>query len=149
MSDNQTAPTRKGWSGNTKNTLDNSAMLGAKWWKPGDELACVFNRTFQTKYGQGYEFLLAKPQSLHVLTDTYGMSIKADESHPDARKITRFALPNLSGFDMAVQDLKTGAPGFGDFRFGDRCIIRCVEIREAKEFGFSDMPMFNIVVDPR
>lgn len=136
---------RRGWVGNTKRTLETGAMLGAKWWQAGDTLCCIFQRVFPTKFGDGHEFLLVKPQSLTVAVDEFGVSTKKGDG--EQRIITRFAMPPLAGFAMAIQDLQTN--GFPGFAFGDRCIITCIDIQEAKEFGMSNMPMFEISVDPR
>lgn len=136
---------RRGWSGTTKRTLEQGAMLGAKWWAVGDELACMYQRSFETKFGTGYNFLLVKPQSLTVAIDEFGVTTKKGDG--EQRQITAFSMPPLAGFEMALQDLQSsGFPGFKAF---DRVIIRCVEIQKADDFGRSDMPMFEISVDAR
>lgn len=150
MAEQQTQTRRAGWSGSTKQTLSSGCMLGAKWWKAGDKLACIFQREFETKFGTGYEFMLVKPATINVFVDEYGTTYKqqpADDAKGEMRQATRFALPSLAGFDMAYQDMQ--ANGFPGFRFGDRVLIECTEIQEAKDFGFSDMPMFNLSVDQR
>ena len=138
---------RGGFIGTTKNTLENSAMLGAEFWHEGMEVSVLFNREFATKYGMGTEFLLVLPIALFVKIDQYGHASPCLSDDTDARRITRFAMPPLSGFDMAMQDLK--ANGFDGFRLHDRCIIKCVGKQKASEIGFSDMPLFEISVDPR
>jgi hypothetical protein len=141
---------RRGWKGNTKQTLENGAMLGAKWWAKGDKILCVYQRSFDTKYGRGFNFMLVQPTSLTVSIDEFGSCTKkAIHEKDEQRQITQFAIPPLAGFDMALQSLQASAPGFGDFRFGDKCVIECNDIQEAKEFGFANMPMFEISVDPR
>lgn len=141
---------RAGWSGNTKRTLETGAMLGASWWTVGDKVSCLFQREFETKFGKGHEFMLVQPRTMSVFIDEFGKTYKkqpADGAAGVDREITRFAIPPLAGFDMAVQDME--ASGFPGFWFGARCIIECTEVQLAKEFGFSDMPIFNISVDPR
>lgn len=138
-------PARRGWTGSTKRTLENSAMLGAKWWAVDDTLSCIFQRTFETKFGTGYEFMLVKPQTLTVAVDDYGVSRKTGDG--EQRIITRFAMPPLAGFDMAIQDLQHN--GFPGLRWGDRCVIKCVELQRSLHDDQSDMPMFEISIDPR
>lgn len=145
-------PTKKraGWVGTTRETMENGAMLGGKWWKAGDEIACIFQRTFPTKYGEGHEFLLVKPQTVTVFVDEFGSTYKKqpeDNTVGQDRQINRFSLPPLAGFDMAVQALQ--AAGFPGFRFGDRTSIKCIAVQTATEFGYSDMPEFEVSVDPR
>lgn len=143
-------PARRGFHGNTRRTLESGCMLGAKWWQPGDKLAALFQRQFETRYGPGHEFLLVKPESLTVFIDEYGTSYKkqpADDAKGQDHQVTRFSLPPLAGFDMAIQDMM--ANGFDGLRFGDRVLIECTEIEPAKKFGHSDMPIFDISVDSR
>jgi hypothetical protein len=150
METNQSTPRRGAFTGSSRHTQESGAMLGGKWWQVGDELTCLFQRNFTTKYGEGTEFMLIKPTSLTVFVDEFGGAYKkqpADNISGNDKQITRFALPPLAGFDMAVQDLHSA--GFPGFKFGDKCIIRCTEIQPGKEFGISDMPMFEISVDPR
>jgi hypothetical protein len=144
-----TSPTaRRGYSGKTQNTLDNSAMLGAEFWHEGQEVLCLYNREFATKYGAGHEFLLVSPKQLMVAIDQYGHASPADvATNHAAKSITRFAMPPLAGFDMAYQDLV--ANGFDTFRHGDRVVIRCVGIQKSTNREFSDMPMFELSVDAR
>lgn len=131
--------------------MEAGGFLSAKWWRLGDEIACIFNRTFETKYGLGYEFILVKPSTITIAVDQFGSSYKKDDPEiPEGcaiRPITRFSIPPLAGFDMALQDMKAG--GFPGFQFGDKCIIKCTDIQASKDFGFSDMPMFELSVDPR
>ena len=136
---------RRGWTGTTKNTQESGAMLGAKWWAKGDDIHCLFQRTFETKFGTGHEFLLIKPQTLTVNVDQFGSTTKKGDG--EQRILTRFAVPPLAGFTMALQDLQTS--GFPGLRFGDRCILKCVDIQESQDFGFSAMPLFEISVDTR
>lgn len=138
---------RAGFSGKTQNTIDNSAMLGAEFWSPGIKLACIYNRDFATKYGQGHEFMLVIPQFVYIKIDQYGHSSPVPADSPEAKKITRFAMPPLAGFDMAYQDMI--ANGFDGFRHGDKCLIQCVGIQKATSADYSDMPLFDISVDPR
>lgn len=143
-------PARRGWHGNTKRTLESGCMLGAKWWVVGDSLACLYQREFETRYGPGHEFLLVKPETLTVFIDEFGTSYKkqpADDVKGQDKTVTRFSLPPLAGFDMALQDMI--ANGFPGLRFGDRMIITVTEIEPAKKYGHSDMPIFDISVDPR
>lgn len=141
---------RRGWKGNTRQTLENGAMLGAKWWGKGDKLSCIYQRSFETKFGLGYNFLLVQPESLTVSIDEFGSCTKKPVNDGDQqRQITQFALPPLAGFDMAVQAVQASAPGFGEFRFGDRCIIECIDVEKSAKMGYSDMPVFDITVDPR
>ena len=135
----------RGWKGSTKNTLQSGGMLGAKWWSKGDVIGCLFQRTFNTKYGEGYEFTLVSPQSLKVFVDEFGTTTKTGPG--DEKTLTRFALPSLNGFEMAVQDMMT--EGFLGFQAFDKVTITCVDILPATESGYSDMPMFEITVDPR
>jgi hypothetical protein len=134
--------------GRTQSTIENSAMLGAKWWKKGDKLSVLFNRQFDTKFGTGWEFRLVNPPTLTINVDEFGVATKStDETareSKETRTITRFGIPNLAGFDMALQDLQSS--GFKGLTQNDRVVIECVDIQEAKEFGFSDMPMFEISV---
>lgn len=139
-------PVRKGWQGSTRRTLDNSAMLGAKWWEAGDELYCIYQRSFDTKFGEAHEFMLVKPQVLLVSVDEFGICRKRGEEGTD-RDVTRFALPPLAGFEMAVQDCMTA--GFPGFKFGDAVIIKCVEVQPPVDENRSPMPMFEISVDKR
>jgi hypothetical protein len=141
----ETQQRKRGWTGSTKQTLDQGAMLGGKWWSKGDKIHCIFQRVFDTKFGTGYNFLLVQPSSLVVAVDEFGICTKKGDG--EQRQITQFAMPPLAGFDMAVQSLQSN--GFDNFRFFDKVIIECVDIQEAKEFGYSDMPMFEISVDPR
>jgi hypothetical protein len=143
---------RRGWSGTTQRTQENSCMLGAKWWKKDDKLSVLFQRKFMTKFGDGHEFLLVQPEHLTVNVDEFGVATKSTDTtaaneSKQTKTITRFGMPPLAGFDMAVQDLMSS--GFDGFKQNDRVIIKCVDIQEAKDFGFSDMPMFEISVDPR
>lgn len=138
---------RQPFVGSTKNTQDNSAMLGAEFWKEGMEISALYNREFATKYGAGHEFLLVQPRQLFVKTDQYGHSSPTVAGDAEGRPITRFAMPPLAGFDMAYQDLV--ANGLDRFQHGDRCIIRCVGVQKATNSDFSDMPQFEISVDPR
>lgn len=142
-----TQPRRGGFSGSTKNTLDSSAMLGSEFWKEGMQVSVLYNREFATKYGAGTEFLLVVPRELFVKVDEFQHYSPALADDPNARKITRFAMPPLAGFEMAVQDLK--ANGFDGFRLHDACIIKCVGIQKSTQRDFSDMPLFEISVDPR
>lgn len=149
MSSAPSTPRRGGYTGSTQRTLESGAMLGAKWWTKGDELHALFQRTFDTRYGLGHEFMLVKPASVNVFIDEFGSTYKkqpADQANGVDKQITRFAIPPLAGFDMAVQDLHTA--GFSGFRFGDRCIIRCVGTQPGVG-GYSDMPLFEISVDAR
>ncbi len=143
-------PRRAGWSGNSRTTQESGAMLGAKWWAEGDTIACIYQREFETKFGLGHEFLLVQPATLTVFVDEYGSTYKKqpdDNAHGVDKTLTRFAMPPLAGFDMAVQDLE--ANGFPGFRQGDRCVITCIGIQKGTTVGFSDMPEFTISVDPR
>lgn len=141
--------TRRGaFTGSTKKTLESGCMLGAKWWEVGDEISALFSRHFPTKFGEGSEFLLIKPTSLSVFIDEYGVATKKAQNEGDMLKlVTRFAMPPLAGYDMAVQDLLNS--GFTGFQHGDRCIIKCVEIQNASQEGYSNMPLFEISVDQR
>lgn len=136
---------RRGWSGTTKNTLEKTAMLGGKWWEKGDKLACIFSRTFETKFGTGYEFMLVQPSTLTVNVDQYGVTTKKGEGV--AKIITRFAMPSLAGFEMALQDMMGN--GFEGLRFGDKVLIECVDIQESSDSSQSPMPQFDVSVDPR
>ena len=109
-------PQKRGWSGSTDETITSGAMVGGKWWEPGDEISCIFNREFETKYGPGYDFLLVKPKTLTVYVDEFGIARKKPISDTnESRMITRLAIPPLAGFDMAYQALKAkGFPGFQD-----------------------------------
>src|SRR5271157_3991230 len=131
---------RQGFSGKTQNTLDNSAMLGAEFWKEGQEILCIYNRSFATKYGEGHEFLLVTPRTVFVKVDQYGHASPGLVSDDGVRGITRFAMPPLAGFDMAYQDMI--ANGFDGFRHGDRCKIQCVGVEKSNDPNFSDMPKF-------
>ena len=87
---------------------------------------------------------------LNVFIDDFGKSYKeqpTDDAKGNMQQITRFAMPPLAGFDMALQDMMAG--GFPGFRFGDRVLITCTEIQPATQNDYSDMPMFEISVDPR
>lgn len=144
------ARTRAGWSGNSKNTLDSNAMLGAKWWNPGDKLLCLWQRSFDTKYGQGHQFMLVSPETLTCFVDEFGNTYKkqpSDDVTGNDVTVTRFSLPHLAGFDLALQDME--AKGFPGFWFGARCVIECTEVQVATQLGYSDMPVFSISVDPR
>lgn len=141
---------RGGWSGNSNETLEGNAMLGAKWWQVGDKLLCLWQRSFETKYGEGHQFMLVQPESLTVFCDTYGVCYKKQPSDNVAGQdltVSRFSMPHLMGLDTAIQALE--AKGFPGFWFGARCIIECIGIKQATEFGYSDMPVFSISVDPR
>lgn len=139
---------RGAYTGSTQKTLESGCMLGAKWWEKGDEIHALFSRHFPTKFGEGSEFLLIKPTSLSVYVDEWGVSTKkAQKEGQEVRLVTRFALPPLAGYEMAVQDLLNN--GFTGFQHGDRCIIRCVEVQASSTEGYSNMPMFEISVDPR
>ena len=143
-----TSPNRRmPFVGKTQNTLDNSAMLGAEFCKAGVAVKAQYNRSFATKYGEGHEFLLLDPKALTIKTDQYGHSSPCNEDDPEARKITRFAMPPLAGFDMAVQDLIAG--GFDGFRHGDRVVIGCSEVQPTTSADMSPMPMFALSVDAR
>lgn len=151
MTQQTTAPPRRsGWSGNTRTTQESGAMLGAKWWSDGDKLACIFQREFETRYGIGREFLLVSPATLTVFIDEYGSAYKKqpdDSTKGVDKQLTRFAMPPLAGFYMAVQDME--ANGFPGFKRGDRVLITCVGMQQGTGVGFSDMPEFEISVDSR
>src|SRR5271157_1613989 len=99
---------RRGFTGSTERTLKQGAMLGAKWWAKDDKLSCIFQREFQTKFGTGYNFMLAQPAVLTVYVDEFGVcSKKPQHDNAEARQITQFAMPPLAGFDMALQDMQT------------------------------------------
>jgi hypothetical protein len=93
------------------------------------------------------EFLLALPKTLYLHRDQYGVCTRAIEGEAGAIAVTRFAMPPLAGFDMAVQDLY--ASGFDGFRHGDRCIIKCVGVTPPKRDDQSPMVKFEISVDAR
>jgi hypothetical protein len=143
-------PRRSGWSGNTRTTQESGAMLGAKWWSDGDKVACIFQREFETKFGIGREFLLVSPATITVFVDEYGSTYKKqpdDGTKGQDKQLTRFAMPPLAGFDMAVQDME--ANGFPGFKQGDRVLISCIGVQKATNANFSDMPEFDISVDSR
>jgi hypothetical protein len=141
----ETTEKRRGWSGNTDDTLESGGMLGAKWWTVGDKLLCLFQREFETKYGPGYEFMLVSPTSLTVSEDQYGALTKKGDGKQ--RQLTRFAIPPLAGFTMAIQNMES--KGFPGFQFRDRVTIECVDIQRSDNPDYSDMPKFVITVDDR
>lgn len=147
MSTTPQSRSRGGYTGSTRNTVDNSGMLGAEFWLVGTEVLAIYNREFPTKHGVGREFMLVKPEFMYIKADQYGHCSPTTADDPAGKKITRFAMPPLAGFDMAYQDMR--ANGFDGFRYGDRVRILVTEIQKAQEFGFSDMAMFQISVDPR
>jgi len=146
----QAPPQRRGWTGNSNETLDGNAMLGAKWWAVGDKLLCLWQRSFETKFGTGHQFMLVQPETLTVFVDQFGVSYKKqpkDDVEGTDISVSRFSLPHLAGFDLALQALES--KGFPGFWFGARCIVKCIAMKEATQFGYSDMPVFELSVDPR
>jgi hypothetical protein len=138
---------RPAYSGNSKKTLESGAMLGAKWWAVGDKVVCLFQRDFETKFGLGHEFMLSDPKTLTVFVDEFGSTYKRqpdDGTKGTDRQITRFAIPPLAGFGMAIQDLQ--ANGYRGFAFGDRVTIECTDVEPAIDLNRSPMPMFSISV---
>lgn len=139
---------RKGWTGNSKQVIENSAMLGGKWWDKGDKLLCIFQREFTTRYGLGYAFLLVSPSTLTVSVDKYGAATKKARNEGDIQKqITQFSVPPLAGIQKALQSLQ--ANGFDNFRFGDKCQITCFDIIPPTKDDYDPSPEFEISVDPR
>jgi hypothetical protein len=64
----------------------------------------------------------------------------------EARKLDQFAMGALAGYQMALDDLK--AQGWKGFQLHDRVWIKCVELQPATQRGYSDMPMFEITIEP-
>jgi hypothetical protein len=152
MAEQTQQPTRRAWTGNSKHALESSAMLGGKWWQVGDKIACIFQRDFTTRHGLGREFMLVQPQVLTVFVDEWGSTYRQQPNETTKgadKQITRFALPPLQGFESALHDLQAAAPGFGDLRFGDHCLITCFAIKPSDDPNQSDSPQFELSVDPR
>lgn len=59
-------------------------------------------------------------------------------------KLEKFAVGNLSGIDMAIQDCKS--QGFDFFRPSDYVTFECTEIQPAMQQGRADMPLFKVEI---
>lgn len=59
-------------------------------------------------------------------------------------KLEKFAVGQMAGIEMAIQDLKT--QGFDFFRTTDYVTFECTDIQQATQAGFSDMPLFVVSV---
>lgn len=82
-----------------------------------------------------------RPASLEVVLDSRGrISVEGKK-----QSITRVAIGNLTGFEMALESLKES--GFTGFRFGDTVTIECTDVQEASEQGRSAMPKFTVLVE--
>lgn len=89
---------------------------------------------------------------IHQFSCVSPLEVPLDENgkfNPNGKptKLEKFAVGNLSGIDMAIQDLKT--QGFDFFRTSDYVTFECTEIQPALKFGNSDMPLFTVSITDR
>lgn len=140
-------------TGSTQGTIAGGGLLGATYWTKGTRLTGIYVRSFTTKYGQCDEFLLMSPPNIHLVCDSstgavLGKATVPDMKVPDGqevRTLTRFSMGNLTGYEMALQDLK--AKGVEQFRYQDRVEIHCTEVQPASQPDQSPMPMFEVSLE--
>lgn len=71
--------------------------------------------------------------------------IVPDDEEGKTIEIDQFAMGNLAGFQMALDDLH--ANGFKGFTMHEKVWIKCVEIQPAMDSSRSPMPMFELVIE--
>lgn len=142
--DSRTASARRGFSGSTAKAYG-SAILGAPFWKPGTELGGFYIGSFPTANGDCHKFKCAIPSKLEVTVDDAGKLVPDGEQGGHIREIDQFAIGALAGFTMALDDMK--ANGWKGFKLHDKVWIKCTEIQEAQQQGFSPMLMFEVNVE--
>jgi hypothetical protein len=84
------------------------------------------------------------PSKLQVHVDASNRIVPDDEEGRTV-EIDQFAMGNLSGFQMALDDML--ANGYTGFKLHDRVWIKCVEIQPAMDSTRSPMPMFELAVE--
>lgn len=116
-------------------------ILGAGYWAKGVRITGIYTRKFMTPIGECMEFLCMLPKSITVPTKNGKFDLSGQPT-----EIDHFSIGNLTGFEMAVDVLKT-SDGFGDFKMKDRVQIECVGLRESTGLGKSPMPEFELSVE--
>ena len=61
------------------------------------------------------------------------------------KSVDAFAMGALAGWEMAMDDLR--ANGWKGFDLHDRVWIKCTELQPASQANYSDMPMFDVMVE--
>ena len=132
------------WTGSTSRAYG-SAILGAPFWKEGTEIGGFYVGSFQTANGECYKFKCAVPSKLQVHVDEFNRVVPEDEEGAKVIEIDQFAMGNLAGFVMALDDMK--ANGFTGFKLHDRVWIKCVGEQPATSAGYSPMAMFELDIE--
>lgn len=67
--------------------------------------------------------------------------------HGKPTKLEKFAVGQMAGIEMAIQDLKT--QGFDFFRMTDYVTFECVDVQPPTQAGFSEMPLFSVSISDK
>ena len=133
----------RNFTGTTVNAR--AAILPAGFWRVGTRVTGRYIRTFTTvvdgKNLDIHHFNCVSPLSVPLSSE--------GKFSPDGKltKLDKFAVGNLAGVEMAIQDCKD--QGFDFFRNSDYVTFLCTEIQPSTQPGFSDMPLFRIVIGDR
>jgi len=91
-----------------------------------------------------FQFLCKDPEVLEIPVNQSG---RYDQKGKTI-EIDKFSVGALTGFEIALEVLRSENPWFKDFQRGDIVRITCTGIKESEKRGFSDMPQFEISLNP-
>jgi hypothetical protein len=133
----------RNFTGSTVNAR--AAILPAGFWRKGTRITGRYIRTYATVVdGDTLEI-----HQFNALGDVTAPLDDKGRFDPNGKptKLEKFAVGNLSGIDMAIQDLKT--QGFDFFRTSDYVTFECTDVQPSMKSGFSDMPLFSVSISDR
>lgn len=112
------------YAGSTANA--GGKFLGSPFWKKGVQIEGTVTGQFATSSGPATSLKLFK-----------GVSV-------DGKSEDNVSIGNMKGFLMAVR--AAGVPN-GELKTGDSVLIRCTGFEKNDKPGYSDMVLFEVVVD--